>query len=163
MAQVAIRRGNEGGLRQPESGLQRGPFGALRSLMDWDPFGELAPLVGLEPVVGYSPAFDVKETSNAFVFKADLPGFAEKDLQVSVAGERLMISGARHEEREDQKDTSYICERRYGSFSRAFTLPQGADIEHVNAELKQGVLTLTVPRIAATEKKIPVKTIAVKA
>ena len=57
-----------------------------------------------------------------------------------------------------------MCERRYGDFSRSFTLPQGVDLEHVNAEMKQGVLTVTVPRVAAAAaKKIQVKTAAAKA
>lgn len=158
MAELAIRKGNGGNLQ----GVPRIP--TLRDLMKWDPFSEMAPLLGAIPTEGIVASFDVKETPNAYIFKADLPGFVEKDLDISAAGDRLTISGNRRNEREDKTDTYYVCERRYGSFARTFTLPQGVDIDHVNAELKQGILTVTVPRVAAAPpKKIAVKSAAVKA
>jgi HSP20 family protein len=160
MAELAIRKTNGG---QPRQGEQR-PMNLLREMMKWDPFSELAPVLGLQPGEGVVASFDVKETPNAYIFKADIPGFTEKDLDITTAGNRLTISGNRRDEREDKGDTYYVCERRYGSFSRAFTLPQGIDLEHVNAEVKHGVLTVTVPRVAApAAKKIQVKSASVKA
>lgn len=160
MAELAIRKTNGGQQRQGE---QR-PMNLLREMMKWDPFSELAPVLGLQPGEGIVASFDVKETPNAYIFKADIPGFTEKDLDITTAGNRLTISGNRRDEREDKGDTYYVCERRYGSFSRAFTLPQGIDVEHVNAEVKHGVLTVTVPRVAApAAKKIQVKSASVKA
>lgn len=160
MAELAIRKTNGGQQRQGE---QR-PMNLLREMMKWDPFSELAPVLGLQPGEGIVASFDVKETPNAYIFKADIPGFTEKDLDITTAGNRLTISGNRRDEREDKGDTYYVCERRYGSFSRAFTLPQGIDVDHVNAEVKHGVLTVTVPRVAApAAKKIQVKSASVKA
>ncbi|MDP1827685.1 MAG: Hsp20/alpha crystallin family protein [Archangium sp.] len=161
MAELAIRKTNGGQQRQPG---QQSPMNLLREMMKWDPFSEMAPVLGLQPGEGIVASFDVKETPNAYIFKADIPGFTEKDLDITTAGNRLTISGNRRDEREDKGDTYYVCERRYGSFSRAFTLPQGVDVEHVNAEVKHGVLTVTVPRVAApAAKKIQVKSASVKA
>lgn len=158
MAELAIRRGDGGQLRPSTNVGQTSPMRYLRELMKWDPFSELTPMAGLQPLEGITATFDVKETPNAFIFKADLPGFVDKDLDITSDGNRLTVSGHRRDEREDKGDRYYVCERRYGSFSRSFTLPQGIDVDHVNADLKNGVLTITVPRVAAQQaKKIAVK------
>jgi len=76
---------------------------------------------------------------------------------VSVAGNRLTISGKREAEKEDKGETFYTYERSYGSFTRTFTLPDQTDGEHVNAQLKNGELTVVVPKTsAAAAKRIPV-------
>ena len=80
------------------------------------------------------------------MFRADLPGVKESDLEISLTGNRLTISGRREQERHEQGDTFYASERSYGSFTRAFTLPEGVDGDNVNADLKSGVLTLSVPK-----------------
>lgn len=140
------------------------PFRYLREMMKWDPFSEMAPLLGAQPMEGVSPAFDVVESQQAFVFKADLPGFNEKDLDITCSGNVLTISGSRRNEREEKGDTYYVCERSHGSFTRAFTLPQGADSDHMNAVMKEGVLTVTVPRLSpAPSRKIPVKAVTATA
>lgn len=158
MAELAIRRGDGGQLRPTQGVGQASPMRYLRELMKWDPFVEMTPLLGGLPSEGIVAMFDVKETPNAYIFKADLPGFVDKDLDITSDGNRLTISGQRRDEREDKGDTYYVCERRYGSFTRSFTLPQGVDVDHVNADLKNGVLTVTVPRVANQQpKKIAVK------
>ncbi len=120
------------------------PFEAMRDLMRWDPFAELAP--GSGPGIAFMPSFDVKETSDGYVFTADLPGVKESDLEVSLTGNRLTVSGKREEEKKQQDVRWYAYERSYGSFSRSFTLPEGIDGEHVGAELKDGVLRVTIPK-----------------
>ena len=76
---------------------------------------------------------------------------------MSVAGNRLTISGKRGAEKEDKGETFYTYERSYGSFTRTFTLPDQTDGEHVNAQLKNGELTVVVPKTsAAAAKRIPV-------
>lgn len=73
------------------------------------------------------------------------------------AGNRLTTSGKRESEKEDKEGTYYACERSYGSFTRAFTLPEQTDASHIKAELKNGELTIVVPKIAAAvAKRIPV-------
>lgn len=77
---------------------------------------------------------------------------------MTMTGNRLTISGKREEEKEERGDTYYACERTYGSFSRAFTLPEGADMEHVQADLKASVLTIAVPKKPEVQpKKVAVK------
>ncbi len=132
------------------------PFRAMREVMHWDPFREMSPLVAQERVL-FMPDVDVKETPSAYVFKADLPGMKEKDVEVSCTGNRLTISGKREEERREEKATYFASERLHGAFTRAFTLPSGVDAEHASAELKDGVLTISVPKTASVQpRKIPV-------
>jgi HSP20 family protein len=133
------------------------PFISLRDLLRWDPFREALPVLPAFEGITFAPAFDVKETKEAFVFTADLPGIAEKDLQVQLSDNRLTVSGKRESEKTEQGDTYYATERSYGSFSRSFTLPDGLDSDKVRAELKNGVLSVTAPkRPEAQPKKISV-------
>jgi HSP20 family protein len=132
------------------------PFRVMRDMLRWDPFREMAPAFSPE-VQAYVPAFEVKETKESFVFKADLPGLKEPDVDVSVTGSRLTITGKRDAEKEEKTDTFYTYERSYGTFSRSFTLPDQADVEHVKAELKNGELTIVIPKApTAVAKRIPV-------
>jgi HSP20 family protein len=139
------------------------PFQLLRSMMGWDPFREISPALMTQEKIDFFPDFDIKETKDQYVFKADMPGVKANDLEVSLSGNRLTVGGKRETEREEKGDTYYACERSYGSFQRSFTLPEGVNAEAVNADLKDGVLTLTVgkkPEVQA--KKIPVGTAATK-
>lgn len=120
------------------------PFRSMRELFRWDPFS-----AGPFPAAAlntYAPDFDVKETKESFVFTADLPGVADKDLQVQLNNNRLSVSGRRESEKTEQHDTYYATERAYGSFTRSFMLPEGVDAEKAHAELKNGVLTVAVPK-----------------
>jgi HSP20 family protein len=86
-----------------------------------------------------------------------LPGIKEKDIEISLTGNRLTLRGTREEEKREEKDTWFAVERSYGSFTRSFTLPAGADAEHANADLKDGVLTVSVPKRPEVQaKRIPV-------
>lgn len=120
------------------------PFRAMRDLLRWDPFQELEPVFGRERL--FTPRFDVTETSGTYVFKADLPGVQESDLDISLTGNQLRISGQRSEEHVEESDRSHVSERSYGTFMRSFSLPEGCDPDHAQAEMKNGVLTLTVPK-----------------
>jgi HSP20 family protein len=105
-----------------------------------------------------APAFDVKETKEAYLFKADVPGIQDKDLEVTITGNRLTVGGKRDEEKEERSDRYYTYERNYGSFSRSFTLPDGADTDKLRASLDSGVLTVTVPKKPEVQpKKVAVK------
>ncbi len=119
------------------------PLRLMRDLLNWDPFAEMMPSRLAEPVT-FTPRFEVKETKDAYVFRADLPGVKEEDVDVTVTGTRLTVSGKREAEERRQDDRYYAYERSYGSFTRAFTLPDGVDTEHVEASLDGGVLTVRV-------------------
>jgi HSP20 family protein len=128
----------------PSSASVWDPFRVMRDVLRWDPFRELEATGGEYGL--FSPNFDVKETKEGFVFRADLPGVKEEDLEISLTGNRLTISGKREQEKHEQGDTYYTSERSYGTFSRAFTLPDGTDGDNVKAELKDGVLQVIVPK-----------------
>jgi len=133
------------------------PMSWARELLRWDPFREMAPSFGVE-TAAFAPAFDVKETAEGYWFHADVPGVLDKDVEVTRTGNRLTVSGKRESHKEDRGETFYACERSFGSFLRAFTLPEGIDGEHIRAELKDGVLTIVVPKTpAAQPQKIAIK------
>jgi HSP20 family protein len=132
-------------------------FHMMRDLLNWDPFREMVPFTP-RGSTGFLPSFDVRETTEGFVFTADVPGVKESDLNVTLTGNRLSVSGKRDAEKHERADTYYAYERSYGEFTRSFTLPEGVDVNNVHAELNQGVLTLSIrKRPEAQPKKIVVQ------
>ncbi len=134
---------------------------ASRRSLHWDPFQTMRELLSLEPMsqllperLGtYVPSFDVWETQDAYVFKADVPGFREQDIDVNITGNRLTFSGKREAEQVSESDTYYCSERSVGTFTRTFTLPEGINPDQVRAELKEGILTVNVPKTAEAQPK----------
>jgi len=163
MTNIAIRKDNGNKPASLATAEQRWePFRLMRDLMGWDPFREMAPFAPQIPT-GFAPSFEIKETKDAYLFKADLPGVKESELDVTVTGNRLTISGKREAEKREQTDTYYTYERSYGDFNRSFTLPDGVDMTSVYADLKDGVLTLSIKKAPeAQPKKIPVQSTARK-
>ncbi|RJS17080.1 Hsp20/alpha crystallin family protein [Corallococcus sp. H22C18031201] len=151
MADLPVRRG--GGERMTAR-REWDPFHRMRELISADPVEELSRLLtGRADTGGFTPAFDVKETKDAYIFKADLPGVDEKDVDVTLTGDRLTVSGKREVEQRDSSDRFYTYERSFGSFSRSFTLPEGVDAEQVDAQLRDGVLQLTLPKRPEVQPK----------
>lgn len=156
-----IRRGEQQQQEVVPSGWE--PLRLMRDLMNWDPFAEMFPTVNRFEGMTFAPRFEVKETKDAYVFKADLPGIEEKDLDITLTGNRITVSGKREAEHRQESDTYYAYERSYGTFSRSFTLPEGADFDHCDADLKNGVLTVSVPKKPEHQpKKISLKAIGEK-
>jgi HSP20 family protein len=156
MSDIAVRKQSAGENLGVAARRELDPFRMVREMLGWDPFREMAPLAAAGGVA-FSPAFEVKETKDSFVFKADVPGVKESDLDVTIAGNRLTLAGKREAEKEKKSDTYYTYERSYGSFMRTFTLPDQVDTTHVKAELESGELTVVVPKAAAAvAKKVPV-------
>jgi HSP20 family protein len=165
MANINVRKQEGGGGQQIARGQAWDPIAWARELLRWDPFREMVPAPPTFSVelVPFAPAFEIKETKEGYVFKADVPGVSEKDIDISRTGNRLTISGRRETEHEDKDETFYTMERSYGSFTRSFTLPDGIDGDHIHADLKDGVLTLIAPKtpeaqpqkiaLRSTEKK----------
>jgi HSP20 family protein len=145
MANLSLRRRNEPALptRAGSFGLLD-PFRMMDELLRWDPFREMAPTLRQQDI--FMPAFEVSETKDAFVFKADLPGVKESDIDISISGNQLVVSGKRESEAQEEVQNYYAYERSFGSFTRSFTLPQSADADNVKADLSNGVLTLSVPK-----------------
>jgi HSP20 family protein len=131
--------------------VARDPFAMARELLSWDPF-----FAGRQ-VTAFSPAFEVKETNDAFILRADLPGVVDKDLDISLHNNVLTVSGSRSAEERKEGETYALYERQFGSFSRGFSLPDTADGEKIDAKLDAGVLTLTIgKRVEAKPRKITV-------
>jgi HSP20 family protein len=102
---------------------------------------------------GLSPAVDIVDKDNAYEVTAELPGMSEKDIEVKVAGGMLTIKGEKSEEKEEKKKDVYVSERRYGSFQRSFSVPEDVDADKLEASVKNGVLTVTMPKSAEAKRK----------
>jgi HSP20 family protein len=89
---------------------------------------------------------DIRETENELILKADLPEMKLEDLDIRLENGTLTLKGERKFEKKDEDRGYHRIERSYGSFIRAFALPEYADAEHVAADYKEGVLTVTVPK-----------------
>ncbi len=136
----------------------------------WDPFRIMLEMFNehgghelRQPEQVFAPSFEVFERKDGYVFRADLPGVKQEDLDITLNANRLTVSGKREAEERKEGERFYAYERSFGSFSRSFTLPEGVDAEHVAAELKNGVLTLVVPKKPEIQpKKISIKATEVK-
>ena len=158
MPNITVRKSNGGEVAKPQARREWEPMRLIHDLFHWDPFREIAPTWPLASREEFAPAFEVKETPDSYLFKADVPGIKDKNIEVTLTGDRLSIAGRRDAETEDEGETYYAYERSYGRFFRAFTLPEGADFDHIQSELREGVLTVVVPKKpGAQPKKIEVK------
>ena len=108
--------------------------------------------------VDLQPAIDITETDGEVKISAELPGLGPKDVDVHVDGDVLVISGEKSAGRDETVGAYKVTERSYGAFSRAITLPRGAEAGKLAATMADGVLTIRVPRTpAADRKRIEVK------
>jgi HSP20 family protein len=106
----------------------------------------------------WAPALDVKETEDEVVVHAELPGVDPKDLDITISGELLTLSGKKEVKTEKKEENWFHSECRYGEFRRSVTLPAAVETKDVNADYKNGVLTIRVKKSAnAQAKKIAVK------
>ena len=94
----------------------------------------------------FQPLTDVSETDKEVRITAELPGLHEKDVEVMVDNNRLIIKGEKKAEKEEQDGQYYHSERSYGYFDRTVELPQGIDADKGKAEFKKGVLKVTLPK-----------------
>ncbi|GMY10849.1 Class I heat shock protein [Fagus crenata] len=137
------------------------------SLDMWDPFDGVftsalanVPASARETSAFANTRIDWKETPEAHVFKADLPGLKKEEVKVEVEeGRVLQISGERSKEQEEKNEKWHRVERSSGKFLRRFRLPDNAKIDEVKACMENGVLTVTVPK--EEEKKPEVKPIEI--
>ena len=101
------------------------------------------------------PAVDVVDRKKDIQLKAELPGMDEKDIEVQLTDRMLTISGEKKEEREEgeKEGNYYLSERRYGSFKRSLSIPEGVDPDKVEASFSKGVLTITLQKTPEALKK----------
>lgn len=101
----------------------------------------------------FIPALDIVEDEKNLVIKVDAPGMTQKDVSVEIQDDQLIVKGERKEEEEVKKKNVYISERRYGSFLRRIRLPDYVEAEKTQAKMKDGVLTITIPKKEEAKKK----------
>jgi HSP20 family protein len=166
---------------QTKAALERKAMNALtRYENKWNPFKEMEDLsnrlsslinrsFGRVPVRGensdetmtwseWAPLVDITEDEKEYLIKADLPEVSRNDLKVTVESGVLNISGSRKFEKEEKGRRYHRVERAYGMFSRSFTLPEDADAGRVQADFKEGVLTVHVAKSeSARPKQIEIK------
>lgn len=107
-----------------------------------------------------SPKIEVSETEDAYRVTAELPGLDEKDVDVLLEDQCLIIRGEKNEEKDEKRKNYHLTERRYGTFQRAFTLPPNVNPDKITAGFKKGVLHVTVPKTAGAKparRQVPVK------
>jgi HSP20 family protein len=105
------------------------------------------------------PKVDVTEGDKEFTVTAEVPGYAKEEIKVEVENGRLSLHAEHKEEKEEKKEHYHLRERRYGSFTRTFGLPENVDAEKIEAKVKDGVLTVSIPKVEETKPKaIEIKT-----
>lgn len=107
-----------------------------------------------------TPAVDVTEKSNGYEVTVELPGLTEKDVEVKISNGMLTVRGEKKETKETQEKEYHLSERRYGSFTRSMTLPDGVDADKIDASFSKGVLTVKLPKTAEAtqnERRVTVK------
>jgi HSP20 family protein len=134
--------------------IRRDPFFALTSLQDRvnqlfsQTFGGFEG-PGLEQPLtsaNFLPPVDIFEDEHNITLQAEIPGVKEEDLNVTLENNVLTITGERKFKEEEKKDNFHRIERRYGKFTRSFTLPASVDPQNVNATFENGVLNMTLPK-----------------
>jgi HSP20 family protein len=107
----------------------------------------------------FTPAFDVSETENELIVKAEVPGMDQKDIDINLSDGLLSITGEKKHEKEDKNENYHCVERHYGKFSRMMRVPFEVEADKVDATYKDGVLKVTLPKSeTAKPKKIEIKT-----
>jgi HSP20 family protein len=118
-----------------------GAYGGMRAARPFAAWS-MASMLGL-------PAADVKETQNAYLLHVELPGLSRDELDLSVRGDTLAISGHKLESKDDSGAAYRMSERRFGSFERRFPIPADIDRDKIEARFRDGVLTVTLPKTEA--------------
>lgn len=151
------------------------PFGALHQEIErvFDRFsgGLGKSFFDIEPFRGgfvttsaiAAPKVNVAETDKAFEVTAEIPGIDEKDIEVTLADGVLTIKGEKHEEKEekDEKKNYHLVERSYGSFRRAFNVPDNVDEDKIKAEYDKGVLQLSLPKTKPSQPEQKARKISI--
>jgi HSP20 family protein len=130
------------------------PFRAMRDLFRRAPSRKDSAMSGHFDDSGgdsWLPSVEVRETKDSYLLTADVPGVKREDLEISLQGNRLLISGTRAAEKDAHDDTFHLHECSYGTFTRAFTLPDDADVGRPHCNLEDGVLTLAFPKTAGAQ------------
>lgn len=160
-AMVPVKRGDLPGdpLVQLHADIDQ-LFGRMFRTLGW-PATDTSRLFGDTVLAPLKPHVDIAATDREYVITAEVPGLEASDLQLELQDDMLLIHGEKRQEWEKQHAGVYRMERRYGAFERILSLPDDADPDRLEAKLKHGVLTVTMPRRPSA--KAPSRLIEVKA
>lgn len=149
----------------------------MANLARWDPFGEFdridhtfnrmmrrafsgRPRLGEDTTLQWSPSANISETDKEYLIRAELPAVKKEDVKVTVDGGMITIEGERKQQREERDEKHHQIESFYGKFSRGFTLPDDVNVDAIQCEDKDGILTVHMPKTGthkATPKQITVQ------
>ncbi len=127
----------------------------------WDPLQDLLALherlnrMAGERAPGWAPAADVYETADHYLLSVELPGLSRDDFQISVQEGKVVIKGVRPQQARAD-DQFHRVERGRGPFLRSFALPQPIDETRISADLRNGVLSISIPKLAARPRRVDV-------
>ena len=99
------------------------------------------------------PAIDISEDENSITVRAEVPGCRAEDVDISVQGNILMITGEKRQEKEEKEADYHVVKRSYGSFLRSVQLPKEVQSDKISASYKNGILRITLPKSEEAKKK----------
>ncbi len=103
--------------------------------------------------IAFVPAVNTREGDDAYYIEVELPGVKKEDINIDIDENTLTISGERKIKEEHKEDTFYKVESYYGKFERSFALPEDVDVDKIEAEFKDGVLEIKIPKVVKVENK----------
>lgn len=131
------------------------PWEPLRELDDF--FRNYSGLAGRSLLRGdarnWSPTANISETDKEYLIKAELPEVKREDIKVTLENGVITLSGERKQEKETKDENEIRVESLYGNFSRSFSLPENIDVNNVQAESKDGVLRIRIPKTGPSKPK----------
>jgi|ERR1700676_2351351 HSP20 family protein len=136
------------------------PWRAMNELFQEPLFGELDRWFGDFSSTRFKPHIDVVDDGKALRITAELPGMSREDIQTSIEAGALVIRGEKKQDKRTEEDGCYRLERAHGAFMRRIPLPDGVDVEHIDARFDNGVLTLKLPKTetsASTVRNIEIR------
>jgi HSP20 family protein len=141
----------------PETDLLRGRMDRLFNEMLQNPWG-IAPATEGVAQRTWAPPVDIRETEEALLITAELPGMTKEDVEITLENSVLTLAGERNLEKDVKGETWHRLERSYGTFSRSFTLPATVSTERVEATFADGVLTVRLPKVEESKpRRISIK------
>jgi HSP20 family protein len=137
-----------------QTGFLQAP--SYRSLLDMEPFWRR------DLGFNVTPAIDIVEKEKAFEITAELPGLDAKNIDLQLSDNVLTIKGEKQEEKEEKTGDRYVSERRYGSFRRSLEVPGSVDVDKIEANFKNGLLIVSMPKSPEAQKKQKTIPVSVK-
>lgn len=152
--ELEVHRTTPGGMFSPLGNMERQMDRLFESIF---PRGWLRPFVwewpSLDQSEGWRPAVDVVDREGEFLVRAEIPGVKKEDLDVSLSDSTVTIKGKTHREEKEEKGNYCRWEISRGSFSRTVTLPAAIDTSKVEADYKDGLLTLKIPKMEGSKRR----------